>query len=112
MLLQPRRRAEHARKVDELMKAFGLDGVSKAEVSRICGELDPLIEAFRARRLSARHPYVWVDATYHKVRADGHVTSQATVVALGVTNEGERQVLSVDVGPSDRVFWTAFCVAW
>jgi len=123
-LLQPRRRIEHAllavvqeayvhgvstRKVDDLMKALGLDGVSKSEVSRICGELDPLVEAFRARPLTGEHPYVWVDATYHKVRVDGRVLSQATVVAVGVTAEGERQVLGVDVGPSeDRAFWTAF----
>ena len=123
-LLQPRRRAEHAllavvqeayvhgvstRKVDELMKALGLDGVSKSEVSRICAELDPLVEAFRTRPLVGEHPYVWVDATYHKVRVDGHVTSQATVVAVGVTTEGERQILGIDVGPSeDRAFWTAF----
>jgi len=123
-LLQPRRRAEHAllavvqeayvhgvstRKVDELMKALGLEGLSKSEVSRICGELDPQIEAFRTRTITGEHPYLWVDATYHKVRVDGHVTSQATVVAVGVTAEGERQVLGVDVGPSeDRAFWTAF----
>jgi len=123
-LLQPRRRIEHAllavvqeayvhgvstRKVDDLMKALGLDGVSKSEVSRICGELDPLVEAFRARPLTGEHPYVWVDATYHKVRVDGRVLSQATVVAVGVTAEGERQVLGVDVGPSEeRAFWTAF----
>jgi len=123
-LLQPRRRIEHAllavvqeayvhgvstRKVDDLMKALGLDGVSKSEVSRICGELDPVVEAFRTRPLTGEHPYVWVDATYHKVRVDGRVLSQATVVAVGVTAEGERQVLGVDVGPSeDRAFWTAF----
>lgn len=123
-LLQPRRRIEHAllavvqeayvhgvstRKVDDLMKALGLDGVSKSEVSRICGELDPLVESFRTRPLTGEHPYVWVDATYHKVRVDGRVLSQATVVAVGVTAEGERQVLGVDVGPSeDRAFWTAF----
>jgi putative transposase len=105
-LLQPRRRAEHAllavvqeayvhgvstRKVDELMKALGLDGVSKSEVSR------------------TDYPYLWVDATYHKVRVNGRVMSQATVVAVGVTSEGERQVLGIDVGPSeDRAFWTAF----
>jgi putative transposase len=123
-LLQPRRRAEHAllavvqeayihgvstRKVDDLMKALGLDGVSKSEVSRICGELDPLVEAFRSRPLVGEHPYVWLDATYHKVRVDGRVVSQATVVAIGVTAEGERQVLGVDVGASEeRAFWTAF----
>lgn len=80
-LLHPRRRIEHAllavvqeayvhgvstRKVDDLMKALGLDGVSKSEVSRICGELDPLVEAFRTRTLTGEHPYVWVDATSTK----------------------------------------------
>ena len=123
-LLQPRRRAEHAllavvqeayvhgvstRKVDDLMKALGLDGISKSEVSRICGELDTVVAAFRTRALTGEHRYLWVDATYHKVRIDGRVISQATVVAIGVTTEGDRQVLGVDVGPSeDRAFWTAF----
>lgn len=123
-LLQPRRRAEHAllavvqeayvhgvstRKIDDLVKALGLDGISKSEVSRICGELDPVLTAFRMRPLTAEYRYLWVDATYHKVRVDGRVISQATVVAIGVTTTGERQVLGVDVGPSeDRAFWTAF----
>jgi transposase-like protein len=123
-LLQPRRRAEHAllavvqeayvhgvstRKVDDLVRALGVDGISKSEVSRICGELDTAVAAFRTRAITGEHRYVWLDATYHKVRVDGRVVSQATVVAIGVTSEGERQVLGVDVGPSeDRVFWTAF----
>jgi transposase-like protein len=123
-LLQPRRRAEQAllgvvqeayihgvstRKVDDLVKALGLDGMSKSEVSRICGELDPLVEAFRTRPITGEHPYVWLDATYHKVRIDGRVVSQATVVAIGVTREGDRQILGIDVGSSeDRSFWTAF----
>jgi transposase-like protein len=123
-LLQPRRRAEHAllavvqeawvhgistRKVDDLVKALGIDGISKSEVSRICGELDATITAFRTRPLTGEHRYLWLDATYHKVRVDGRVTSQATVVAVGITSEGERQVLGVDVGPSeDRSFWTGF----
>ena len=123
-LLEPRRRAEQAllavvqeayvhgvstRKVDDLLKGLGLDGISKSEVSRMCSELDPLVEAFRTRPLTGEHPYLWVDATYHKVRVDGRVTNQATVVAVAVTQEGERQVLGVDVGPSeDRAFWTAF----
>ena len=102
-LLQPRRRAEHAllavvqeayvhgvstRKVDDLMKALGLDGISKSEVSRICGELDTVVAAFRTRPLTGEHRYLWVDATYHKVRVDGRVISQATVVAVGVTTRG------------------------
>jgi transposase-like protein len=123
-LLQPRRRAEHAllaviqeayvhgvstRKVDDLIKALGLDDVSKSEVSRICSELDPMVAAFRTRALAGEHRYLWVDATYHKVRVDGRVISQATVVAIGITSEGDRQVLGIDVGPSeDRAFWTTF----
>ena len=93
-LLQPRRRAEHAllavvqeayvhgvstRKVDALVKALGVDGISKSEVSRICGALDPVLAAFRTRPLTGGHRYLWVDATYHKVRVDGRVISQATV---------------------------------
>ena len=97
------------RKVDDLVKALGVDGISKSEVSRICGELDTVVAAFRTRPLTGEHRYLWVDATYHKVRVDGRVISQATVVAIGVTSDGERQVLGVDVGPSeDRAFWTAF----
>jgi transposase-like protein len=124
-LLQPRRRAEHAlaavvqeayvhgvstRKVDDLVKALGIDGLSKSEVSRICAELDTVVTAFRTRPLTGEHRYLWVDATYHKVRVDGRVTSQATVVAIGINSlTGDRQVLGIDVGPSeDRACWTAF----
>ena len=78
-------------------------------MSRICGELDPLVTAFRTRPLTAEYRYLWLDATYHKVRIEGRVVSQATVVAIGVTSEGERQILGVDVGASeDKAFWTAF----
>jgi len=123
-LLEPRRRAERAllavvqeayvhgvstRKVDDLLRALGLDGMSKSEVSRICAELDSEVAAFRTRGLEGEHPYVWIDATYHKVRQDGRVQSMATVVAIGVMATGERQILGVDAGPSeDRAFWTAF----
>lgn len=123
-LLEPRRRAERAllavvqeayvhgvstRKVDDLLRALGLDGMSKSEVSRICAELDVEVTAFRTRGLEGEHPYVWLDATYHKVRQDGRVQSMATVVAVGVTATGERQILGVDAGPSeDKPFWTAF----
>ena len=123
-LLQPRRRSEQAlravvqeayvhgvstRKVDELVKALGLDGISKSQVSRICQELDAVVEPFRTRQLTEEYPYLWVDATYHKVRVDGRVVSQATAVAVGVTADGERHVLGVDAGASeDGAFWTAF----
>ena len=123
-LLQPRRRAEQAlravvqeayvhgvstRKVDELVKALGLDGISKSQVSRMCQELDTVVEPFRTRQLTEEYPYLWVDATYHKVRVDGRVVSQATAVAVGVTAAGERRVLGVDTGASEAgAFWTAF----
>ena len=123
-LLEPRRWGERAlvavvqeayvhgvstRKVDELMRALGLEGISKSEVSRVCGALDAEVEAFRTRAITSEHPYVWIDATYHKVRQDGRVIAMATVVAIGVTADGERQVLGVDAGPSeDAAFWTAF----
>ena len=123
-LLEPRRRAERAlaaviceayvkgistRKVDDLVRALGMDGISKSEVSRICKALDTEVEAFRRRPIEGEHPYVWLDATYHKVREAGRVVSLATVVAVGVNTEGWRQVLGVDVGPSeDQAFWTAF----
>jgi transposase-like protein len=123
-LLQPRRRAEHAllavvqeayvhgvstRKVDDLMKALGLDGISKSEVSRICGELDTVVAAFRTRPLTGEHRYLWVDATSQMGRVDGRVPRLATVGAVGDTPDGDRQVLGLDVGPSeDRAFWTAF----
>jgi transposase-like protein len=91
------------------VEALGLDDVSKLEESRICAELDPLVEAFRTRALTTEYPCIWVDATYHKVRVNGRATSQATVGAVGVTSEGERQVLGIDVAPpEDRAFWTAF----
>jgi len=95
--------------VDDLVRALGMEGISKSEVSRICKALDAEVEAFRSRPIEGEHPYVWLDATYHKVRDGGRVTSMATVVAVGVNTEGWRQVLGVDVGPSeDHAFWTAF----
>ncbi len=123
-LLEPRRRAERAlaaviqeayvkgistRKVDDLVRALGMDGISRSEVSRICKALDGEVTAFRSRPIEGCHPYVWLDATYHKVREAGRVVSMATVVAVGVSSDGWRQVLGVDVGPSeDEAFWTAF----
>lgn len=97
------------RRVDDLVRAFGIDGISKSEVSRICKGLDGEVAAFRSRPIEVEHPYLWVDATYHKVREGGRVVSLATVVAVGVTTDGWRQVLGSDVGPSeDEAFWLAF----
>jgi transposase-like protein len=125
-LLSPRRRIDRAlwavvmeayvhgvstRKVDDLVAALGIEaGVSKSEVSRICGELDAVVATFRERDL--RHvafPYVFLDATYVKAHAGSSVVSKAIVVATGVTATGEREVLGLDVGDSeDGAFWTGF----
>jgi transposase-like protein len=123
-LLEPRRRAEQAlvavvqeayiqgvstRRVDELVQALGMQGISKSQVSRLCAKLDAVVERFRSRRLEGPYPYVWLDATYLKVRAGGRVVSMAIVLAIGVRASGEREVLGLDVGPSeDGSFWLAF----
>jgi transposase-like protein len=99
------------RKVDDLVKALGADtGISKSEVSRICKDLDEEVGAFRDRSLAdTTYPYVFLDATYCKARVNHRVVSQAIVVAIGVTADGRREVLGMDVGDSeDGAFWTAF----
>jgi transposase-like protein len=123
-LLDPRRRAERAlvavvqeayvhgvstRRVDDLVQALGISGISKSEVSRLCATLDAEVERFRTRPLIGRYPYLWLDATYLKVRQDGRVVSMAVVIAIGVTAEGRREVLGLDVGPSEEeAFWQQF----
>jgi len=99
------------RKVDDLVKALGVDtGISKSEVSRICQGLDEEVSAFRDRSLAeVEYPYVFLDATYCKARVNHRVISQAIVVAIGVSSDGRREVLGMDVGDSeDGAFWTAF----
>ncbi|MGH9043375.1 MAG: IS256 family transposase, partial [Acidimicrobiales bacterium] len=99
------------RKVDDLVRALGCDsGISRSTVSRICSELDQEVQAFRTRSLSHLcFPYIYLDATYVKARADHHIVSRAVVVATGVNLEGNREVLGIDVGDSeDEIFWTAF----
>jgi putative transposase len=123
-LLEPRRRAERAllavvqeayvqgvstRRVDALVQALGMQGISKSQVSRLCADLDREVEAFRQRRLEEAYPYVWLDATYVKVRLNGRVVPQAVVIAVGVRLSGEREVLGYDVGPSEEgAFWQQF----
>ena len=99
------------RKVDDLVKALGVDtGISKSEVSRICEDLDEEVAAFRGRSLKGdAYPYVFLDATYCKARVNRRVVSQAVVVATAVRADGHREVLGFDVGDSeDGAFWTAF----
>jgi transposase-like protein len=123
-LLEPRRRAERAlvavvqeayvqgvstRRVDDLVQALGMHGISKSQVSRLCAELDQEVERFRSRKLVGPYPYVWLDGTFVKVRDNGRVVSQAIVIAIAVTATGEREVLGLDVGPTESgAFWLAF----
>jgi transposase-like protein len=123
-LLEPRRRAERAlvavvqeaylqgvstRRVDDLVQALGMQGISKSQVSRLCAELDKEVERFRTRKLEGPYPYIWLDGTFVKVRENGRVVSQAIVIAIAVTASGEREVLGLDVGPSESgAFWLAF----
>lgn len=127
-ILEPRRRIDQAlyavvmeayvngvstRAVDDLVIAMGIDtGISKSEVSRICAGLDERVAAFRNRTLGhTSFPYVYLDATYINVRDDdlGQVVSRAVVIATGITAEGNREVLGVDIGDSeDETFWTKF----
>ncbi|MDG4608203.1 MAG: IS256 family transposase, partial [Defluviicoccus sp.] len=122
--LEPRRMAEKAltaviqeayvqgvstRSVDELVKAMGMTGISKSQVSRLCGEIDDKIKAFLNRPLEGEWPYVWLDATYVKTRRDGRIVSVAVIVAVGVNSDGRREVLGMDIGASEaETFWTDF----
>jgi transposase-like protein len=122
--LEPRRRPEQAllavvqqayiegvstRKVDDLVQSLGLSGMDKSAVSRICKQLDEVVEAFRNRPLDSAYPYVWLDALYLKVRVNGRVVSQALVIATGVRRSGERDVLGVELGAAENHdFWLMF----
>ncbi len=78
-------------------------------LSRLCEDLDGEVERFRSRRLEGGYPYVWLDTTFVKVREGGRVVSQALVIAIGVRASAEREVLGLDLGPSeDGAFWLDF----
>ena len=97
------------RKVDDLVQALGMTGISRSAVSRLCMELDADIQRFRSRKLEGEYPYVWLDATYLKVREDSRVRSMAMVMAIGVREIGERQILGYDLGSAENgAFWLEF----
>jgi transposase-like protein len=122
--LEPRRTAEKAlvavvqeayvhgvstRAVDDLVKALGAGGMSKSQVSRLCAEIDTRVNAFLSRPLEGRWPYLWLDATYLKVRDGGRIVGRAVIVAVAVNEDGKREVLGVATGPSEaETFWTDF----
>ena len=122
--LEPRRLAEKAltavvqeayvhgvstRSVDDLVQAMGMTGISKSQVSRLCEEIDEKVKAFLCRPIEGDWPYLWIDATYLKVRQSGRIVSVAVIIAVGVNGDGRREVLGMDVGPSEaEPFWTEF----
>ncbi len=124
-LLEPRRRVEQAlvsvvcqayvegvstRRVDDLVRSMGIEGMSKSQVSELAKHLDGRVAEFRNRPLDAGpYAYVWLDALFHKVREGGRVVSVATVIATGVNADGHREILGVDViSAEDGAGWTAF----
>src|SRR5262244_3899623 len=122
--LEPRRMAEKAlaaviqeayvqgvstRSVDDLVKAMGMTGISKSQVSRLCQEIDDKVKAFLGRPIEGDWPYLWIDATYVKVRENGRIVSVAVIVAVGANSDGRREILGMDIGPSEaETFWTQF----
>lgn len=122
--LEPRRMAEKAltaviqeayvqgistRSVDDLVKAMGMSGISKSQVSRLCEEIDGKVKAFLNRPLEGDWPYLWIDATYLKVRRGGRIVSVAVIIAIGVNTDGRREVLGLEIGTSEaEPIWTEF----
>ena len=122
--LEPRRLAEKAltaviqeayvqgvstRSVDDLVQAMGMTGISKSQVSRLVGEIDEKVHAFLNRPIEGDWPYVWLDATYVKVRQNGRIVSVAVIIAVGVNTDGRREVLGMKIGASEaETFWTDF----
>jgi len=122
--LEPRRLAEKAltaviqeayiqgistRSVDDLVKAMGMSGISKSQVSRLCEEIDERVQAFLTRPIEGDWPYLWIDATYVKVRQAGRIVSVAVIIAVGANADGRREALGMAVGPSEaETFWTEF----
>ena len=122
--LEPRRAGEKAlaaviqeayiqgvstRSVDELVKVMGMSGISKSQLSRLCADIDERVNAFLNRPIEGDWPYLWIDATYMKVREAGRIVSVAVIIAVGVNTDGVREVLGMAVGPSEaEPFWTSF----
>jgi len=124
-LLMPRRRAEQAlvavicqayvegvstRRVDDLVKAMGIEGMSRSEVSRLAGELDALVAEFRDRPLDGGpYRYLWIDALTQRVREGGRVVNVSAVIATAANSEGRREIVGFDiVTAEDTASWTEF----
>lgn len=122
--LEPRRLSEKAiaavvqeawisgvstRKVDDLVQALGMQGISKSQVSALCAEIDERVGSFLSRPIEGEWPYLWLDATYLKVRQGGRVVSVAVIIACGVNHDGRREILGLAIGESEaKPFWVRF----
>src|SRR3954469_13474640 len=125
--LEPRKTAEKAlvaviqeawiggvstRCVDDLVQAMGLTGISKSQVSKLCKDIDERVNAFLERPLGGEWPYLWLDATYLKVREGGRIVSVAAIIAVAVSTDGRREIVRLGIGPSEaEPFWSSFIKA-
>ncbi len=97
------------RRVDDLVQAMGLSGISKSTVSKLCKDIDERVAAFLDRPLAGEWPYLWLDATYLKVREGGRIVSVAAIIAVAVDGEGRREIVGPHLGPSEaETFWSTF----
>ncbi|MEO0035278.1 MAG: hypothetical protein RLZZ501_1301, partial [Pseudomonadota bacterium] len=97
------------RRVDDLVQAMGLSGISKSTVSKLCKDIDERVGAFLARPLEGEWPYLWLDATYLKQREGGRIVSVAAIIAVAANTEGRREIVGLHIGPSEaETFWSAF----
>jgi putative transposase len=122
--LEPRRTSEKAlvaviqeawvggvstRRVDDLVQAMGLAGISKSTVSKLCKDIDDRVNAFLDRPLVGEWPYLWLDATYLKQREGGRIVSVAAIIAVAANTEGKREIVGLHIGPSEaETFWATF----
>jgi len=100
------------RRVDDLVQAMGLSGISKSQVSKLCKDIDERVNAFLDRPLDGEWPYLWLDATYLKQREGGRIVSVAAIIAVAVNTDGRREIIGLKVGPSEaETFWSSFLKA-
>src|SRR3569833_1977741 len=97
------------RRVDDLVQAMGLSGISKSQVSKLCKDIDERVNAFLERPIEGAWRYLWLDATYLKVREGGRIVSVAAIIAVAVNTKGRREIIGLGIGPSEaEPFWSAF----